>query len=429
VRASREVVIVGGGIVGLCVGFAAQRRGCGVTIIDRSPAESHDGCSFGNMGMIVPSHFVPLATPELIPVALKCLANPRSPFYIAPRADWGLIRWGWQFLRAATPGRVARAIPLLRDLSVASRELFTVWLSSGGASAASKDPREEVDLVERGLLMLCKTQRAFEHEAALAEKAGTLGIVTKVLHNAAEIAAAEPATRVDALGAVHFLSDCHIDPARFIEWLRAKLLEAGAKFFMACDVKKFRHGPRDRIAAVETSAGEIRGDSFIICTGAWSPALVRELGVRLTMQPGKGYSLTLRAPARVPRLCAILTEARVAMTPIGGTVRFGGTMELGGFNRRIDRRRVDGIIDAATDYYPDFARADFAAVEPWCGLRPCSPDGLPFLGRLRRFANVFVATGHGMLGLSLGPVTGELIADLLMQERPRFDLELLSPER
>jgi D-amino-acid dehydrogenase len=216
-----------------------------------------------------------------------------------------------------------------------------------------------------------------------------------------------------------------------VEWLRARLVAAGATLLGECEVKGFRRSASDarRLATVETGQGEVRADEFVICAGAWSPAVLRSLGFRLSMQPGKGYSLTLRSPARSPRLCAILTEARVAMTPIGSTVRFGGTMELRGMNREIDRRRIDGIIDAATSYYPDFTRAELEAVEPWCGLRPCSPDGLPFIGRVKEFANVSVATGHGMLGLSLAPVTGEIIADLLSQQRPRFDLELLSPCR
>jgi D-amino-acid dehydrogenase len=148
------------------------------------------------------------------------------------------------------------------------------------------------------------------------------------------------------------------------------------------------------------------------------------------MQPGKGYSLTLPAPPVLPRVCAILTEARVAMTPIGSAVRFGGTMELAGLDRRIDPRRVDGIIEAATSYYPDFTPEHFKSVHAWCGLRPCSPDGLPYVGRLKNFDNVLIATGHGMLGLSTGPATAQLIGEMVNPFYPRFlDLELLSPHR
>jgi len=147
------------------------------------------------------------------------------------------------------------------------------------------------------------------------------------------------------------------------------------------------------------------------------------------MQPGKGYSLTLRQPRRLPQLCAILTEARVAVTPMGGALRFGGTMELDGLNERINPVRVQGIIKSVPRYYPEFGPADFAGVTPWCGLRPCSPDGLPYVGRSARYANLAVATGHAMMGLSLGPITGKLMAQVLSGEPPSIHIDALAPDR
>jgi D-amino-acid dehydrogenase len=147
------------------------------------------------------------------------------------------------------------------------------------------------------------------------------------------------------------------------------------------------------------------------------------------MQAGKGYSLTLNAPRQLPQLCSILTEARVAVTPMGTSLRFGGTMELSGLDLRIDPRRVRGIINAATRYFPAFKAADFADIQPWSGLRPCSPDGLPYLGRTRHMENLVVATGHAMMGLSLGPITGEIVADMLSEEPLPLDVRLCSPDR
>jgi D-amino-acid dehydrogenase len=147
------------------------------------------------------------------------------------------------------------------------------------------------------------------------------------------------------------------------------------------------------------------------------------------MQPGKGYSLTLTNPRRQPRTCAILSEARVAVTPIGDTLRFGGTMEIAGLNEQINPVRVQGIIKSVLKYYPEFQAEDFAGVKPWCGLRPCSPDGLPYLGRPARCSNLTIATGHAMMGLSLGPVTGELVADILSNKEPFTDISQLSPDR
>jgi D-amino-acid dehydrogenase len=171
------------------------------------------------------------------------------------------------------------------------------------------------------------------------------------------------------------------------------------------------------------------GDEFVLAGGAWSGQIARPLGLRLPMQAGKGYSLTLpHAPIR-PRMGTILSEARVAITPIGDSLRIGGTMEMAGLDETINPVRIRGIQKAACRYYPDLSPQAFDDVQPWSGLRPCSPDGLPYLGRTQRYANLIIATGHAMLGLSLGPITGKLTADLLAGRRPDIDLTLLDPDR
>ena len=169
---------------------------------------------------------------------------------------------------------------------------------------------------------------------------------------------------------------------------------------------------------MRTSAGDLVADEYVLCAGAWSEAAVRDLGLRLPLQAGKGYSLTLARPRRLPRACAILSEAHVAVTPMDGGLRFGGTMELAGLDERIDPARVRGILKSIPRYLPDFAPEDFEGVAPWCGLRPCSPDGLPYLGRFDLYRNLTAATGHAMMGLSLAPITGRLVAELLSDERP-----------
>jgi D-amino-acid dehydrogenase len=180
---------------------------------------------------------------------------------------------------------------------------------------------------------------------------------------------------------------------------------------------------------VKTPRHEIEADEFLLCAGSWSTGLARQLGLRLPMQPGKGYSLTLPHPRQAPRHCAILSEARVAVSPINGTLRFGGTMELAGLNEDINPVRVRGIAEAASRYYPEFTPQDFAGIRPWRGLRPCSPDGLPYIGRPRALSNLVVATGHAMLGVTLGPITGRLCAQIVSGERPGVDLAALSPDR
>ena len=414
-----EVVIVGGGIIGLCTAFYASQAGHRVTVIDRHP-EHRDGCSYGNAGMIVPSHFVPLAAPGMVALGLKWMWNPESPFYIKPRLDADLIAWAYRFWRAATPGHVERAAPILRDLSLASRRAYEELAALPGL---------DFGLVRKGLLMLCKTQHALDDEARGATRARALGIPADIL-DARQTAALDPDVTMDILGAVYYPRDCHLSPDRLMAVLQRQLQAAGVRWLWNTEVTGWTT-EAGRIRAVRTqgAAGEINAEEFVLAGGSWSMGIGNGLELHLPMQAGKGYSLTLPKPRQLPRLCSIFTEARMAITPMGETLRFGGTMEIAGLNEDINPVRVRGIVKSVPKYFPEFQVSDFESVRPWRGLRPCSPDGMPYLGRPARFRNLVVATGHAMMGLSLGPVTGQLVTELLAGKPPSIPLDLLNPDR
>ncbi len=414
---SKKIVIVGAGVIGLCTAYYCAKRGHRVTVIDRNP-EQRDGCSFGNAGMIVPSHFVPLAAPGMVALGLKWMWNPESPFYIKPRLDWDLLNWGFKFWRAATASRVERAAPLLRDLSFASRACFEELAAL---------PNGDFGLTKRGLLMLCKTQHALDDEGKFAARANALGVPAEVL-TAEQTAALDPGVTMDVAGSVYFPKDAHLSPNRFMAALKAQCDALGVQFQWATEISGFNRDGRCLIE-VETSKNNFTADEFVLCGGSWSPVLASELGLRIPMQAGKGYSLTLRDPRQLPQLCSIFTEARIAVTPMGDSLRIGGTMEIAGLNEDINPVRLQGIIKAVPRYFPNFTARDFAGVQPWRGLRPCSPDGLPYLGRTAKFSNLTLATGHAMMGLSLGPITGKTTAELLSGEETSFDLRLLNPDR
>ena len=413
----KDVVIVGGGIVGLSIAYFATRKGHRVTVLDRGTPASM-GCSYGNAGMIVPSHFVPLAAPGMVALALKCMADPESPFYLKPRPSADLAAWAWRFYRSANAEHVARAAPFLRDAHLRSRACFQRWSEEWG---------EDFGLAQRGLLMLCKTDHGLEEEARTAAMGRDLGIPSDVL-GAADTAKLEPALRMDVAGAVYFPLDCHLSPRKLMAALIAQLAKAGTRFSWETQVTGWsvREG---RIEAMRTSRGPIAADEFVLAAGVWSSELARGLGLRLPMEAGKGYSLTLEAPPRLPRICAILSEARVAVTPMSGALRFGGTMELAGIDTDVDLARVRGIAESVPRYLPDFSPSIFRDVRAWCGLRPCSPDGLPYVGRWPYAANLVFATGHAMMGVSLGPVTGELVAEILSDEVPSLALDQVRPDR
>jgi D-amino-acid dehydrogenase len=411
---SRRVVILGGGVIGLSAAAECARRGHRVTVIERAPEQR--GASFGNAGMVVPSHFIPLAAPGMVALGLKWMWNPESPFYIKPRLSWDLFTWAFQFWRASNRGHVERCAPLLRDLSLASREAYSRLAEE-----------EDFGLVRRGLLMLCKTQHTLDEEARTAAKANALGIPAEVL-DARAAAVLDPNVTMDIAGGVYFPKDCHLQPERYVAALERRVRAAGGELRYGAEATGWRR-TGSRLAAVTTNQGEMEGDEFILCGGAWSTGLARSLGLRLPMQAGKGYSVTVPQPVELPAICAIFTEARVAVTPMGSSLRFGGTMEIAGFNEDINPRRVAGILKAVPNYYPKFRPEHFEGLQPWRGLRPCSPDGMPYLGRTRAAENVVIATGHAMMGLSLAPVTGELAAQLVDREPPAHDLSLLSPDR
>jgi D-amino-acid dehydrogenase len=412
----RHTLIIGSGVIGLSTAHYCQQRGHAVTIIDRLPAQ-RDGCSFGNAGMIVPSHFIPLAAPGMVKLGLKWMWNPESPFYIKPRLSWDLITWGFRFWQAANKQHVARCAPLLRDLNFASRACYESLAADG----------HEFSLVQKGLAMLCKTDHALHEEAATAARANELGIPAEVL-DARAMAALDPTVSMDINGAVYFPKDCHLSPSRFMASLEASLIAGGATFVRNTEVSAFA-SEGSRITAVQTYNGDFSADEIVVAGGSWSPKLAAALGLRLPMQAGKGYSLTVTNPRELPQLCSIFTEARVAVTPMDGALRFGGTMEIAGLNENITPRRVNGIIKAAPKYFPAFRESDFDGILPWRGLRPCSPDGMPYMGRTSRWKNVTIATGHSMMGLSLGPGTGKLIAEVVDGAKPSIDLSLLSPDR
>jgi D-amino-acid dehydrogenase len=210
--------------------------------------------------------------------------------------------------------------------------------------------------------------------------------------------------------------------------LKRESEKAGVHFAWETEVRGWR-AKGGRIDAVQTERGDLSADEYVLCAGTWSAPMARGLELVLPMEPGKGYSLTLPQPRRIPRVGVILSEARVAVTPMGGTLRFGGTMELAGLDEAINPVRVRGIVKSVTQYLPDFGGDDFRDVPVWCGLRPCSPDGLPYIGRFARHANLSVATGHGMMGVSLAPITGKLVVEGLASQAPSLDMALLSPDR
>lgn len=412
----RDVVIIGGGAIGLCAAYYLSRLGATVTILDKG--EMGHGSSLHNAGYVSPSHFVPLAAPGVFAQGLKWMFNPTSPLYIKPRMDLDFLSWAWRFARACDERVAVRAMPLLLDLLLDSSQLFDDLSRIGGM---------QFDLIRKGIVMLYATERGkrgCEHEYDLAAQ---YGLEAHLLdqHQLHEL---DPAIEFRARGGLHVPADAHLVPAKLVKNLADHLGSSGVRLVRDCEVKKIQASDR-QIACVETNRGDFPADEFVLSGGAWSPHLVRSLGVTMHLQAGKGYSITFSNPHVKPTRPYILTERRVAVTPFSDSLRFAGTMELAGINAEINQPRVEAILDAIPVYFNNIARPSSSSGEVWCGMRPVTPDGLPYVGRFLQYANLIAATGHAMLGISLATVTGKLVAELVAGEKPSHDLTLLNPNR
>lgn len=415
---------MGAGIIGLTCAERLIRSGHGVTVVDALGRE-RDGASFGNAGIIVPSHFVPLAAPGVVRQGLRWLLDRRSPFYVQPRLDRDLLAWGLAFMRSANARHVSRAAPVLAALNLQSRRLYEALIERVGT---------RTELNGKGLLILCRTERALDEELDVARRAEALGLRVDVLD--ASTTRARIGTDVDVVGGCHFLDDAHVSPAFLMADLQDYLSTHGVEFAWGWGGVRIDTS-RGGVRVSDDANRSIVADAVVVAGGAGTNALLAPLGVHLPLQGGRGYSfmVPLDEPD-APRVPAILAEARVAITPlVPGGMRVGGTLEIVPPTAMPSPARVDGIASSAAQYFPRLGSAIVAArktADVWSGFRPCTPDGVPYIGRLRQHPDVIVAAGHAMMGVSLAPVTAEIVGALVDGTPAPISAaarELLAPER
>ncbi len=411
-----EVLVVGGGPVGVCAAHALATAGAAVVLVEKEadicPARSS---AHANCGLLVPSKVVPLASPGALGQGLRWLLDSSSPFYIAPRPRPALLRWLWLYRSAATAARVRAAMPVLRALQVASAELHDMLAADHG---------ERWRFHHDGVVLACESPRALEEAAAEAEAARPLGVRAEPL-TAAQVAERYPGLRGALAGAILRPDDGHLDPLLFTRTVAELAAGAGTRVRRGTEVIGLE--PAAGAVTVVTTRGDFVADQVVLAAGAWTPALTRDLGYALPVEPAKGYSVDVDRPADFPELPLYLGDARVVLTPLADVLRLGSTLELSGWDMRIRRPRVARLRAGAQRVLG--LPADGPVRRIWRAPRPVTPDGLPVIGRVPRRARVILATGHGMIGLSLAPVTGGLVADLAGGKPPALDLEPLSPAR
>ncbi|MFG4004954.1 NAD(P)/FAD-dependent oxidoreductase [Flavobacterium aquidurense] len=407
----KKVSIIGGGIIGLCSAYYLAKEGYEVTIFDQSAMD--DGCSYGNAGMIVPSHIIPLAQPGMIAQGMKWMFNSQSPFYVKPRLDADLIKWGLQFYKHANAKHVEKAMPALRDLSLLSKELYQDFAKENNSFFYE----------EKGLLMLYKTEKVGHEMFLEGREAEKLGLKVDYL-SAADVSKLEKGTKTDVLGAVHYKSDAHLYPQKFLQFIKKELEHLKVAIHSATTVQDFVFD-HNKITKIITDKGTFDTDEVILAAGSWSPSLAKKLGISISILPGKGYSFTLKDKSHKPSIPSILCEGKVAVTPMNNDIRFGGTMEITHTgDTKINKNRLQGIVNSINDFYPELEIGMPEEKETWFGFRPCTPSGMPIITRSKKVVNLTFATGHAMMGLSLAPATGKIITEIISGKTTSVDTKM-----
>jgi D-amino-acid dehydrogenase len=415
VAVQKNIVVIGGGIIGLSCAYFLNKSGHKVTVIDQSKMDG--GASYVNAGYLAPSHLIPLAAPGVMKQGLKWMFNPKSPLYIKPRLDPQFLKWSLAFNRSCTANHVARSIPIMKDIAILGRDLYGQIKQEEGFN---------FQLEKKGLFMLCQSEETLHHEDELVQIAVNEGLTARTI-TAEEVRKKMPNAELDIVGASYFECDHHTTPGEFMSELKTHLIQKGVVIRQEERVIDLEMNNL-QITSVKTDKESLRADEFVLAAGSWTTALSRKLGLKLLLQAGKGYCIETKSETGIS-YPSILAEAKIAITPMNGFTRFAGTMEIAGINHSINGQRVEAIAEGVAQYFPKVGVTETEKANAACGLRPVSPDGMPYIGKSNKCTNLTIATGHAMMGWSLGPSTGKLVQEIIDGENPSIALDLFHPDR
>jgi D-amino-acid dehydrogenase len=412
-RHQPDVLIVGGGVIGLSAAYYLAREGAKVRLLERG--QLGQGASHGNAGLIVPSYCVPLATPARLFEALHWGFGRGSPISMEFRENPGLLGWLLRFVASCTSRQATATTQLLFDLGRMSLDLFK------GLPGLD----QECGFQQSGWLHLYRTEVGLERAATEAGVLNRAGVRSQAL-SPQEILELEPLARPDLAGGILYPDEAHLTPDRFTAHLARLARDLGAELHEQVDVTSWEqhHG---QVQAVVANGASHRAEYYILAAGAWSPCLTRGLGLRLPLQAARGYSVDFAASHVPLQRPLLLGEAHVIARPLDDRNRITGGFELAGPDSGLTPSMPMAILHAPNDYLSKLGPASSQAV--WSGFRPASADGMPFIGPTTRFPNLLLATGHGTLGMTLSLVTGQLLTDLIRGRQLPADLRRLLPAR
>lgn len=406
--------MVGAGMIGLLAAYELARRGEQVILYDKGDPGA--ACSAGNAGWIVPSFSGPLPGPGLVAGTLCSMARPESPLYVKPRLDLGLAQWLWSFWRHCNR----------RDYEAGYDALATLNRRTMAGFDALEADGVEFEMHRSGLLLVFLSEMSRAHHLNDLARLSSHGYAPPRELSRAEVRQVEPGLSPAVIGGLFLEGERHVRPETLAAGLARRLAGMGAQIRPGAEVTGVVRRGRE-VRAVITREGEAAADRVLVAAGAWSGSVARRIGFSLPLLPGRGYSITLSRPALRLGRALHLSEAWVACSPFHGALRIAGTVEISSVTAGVTRLRIAAIRNAAHRYLTDWSAAE-GEVE-WTGMRPFLPDGLPAIGRAPGFDNVYVAAGHGMLGITLAPVTGAVIADLIVRGRTDLDVAPFDPGR
>lgn len=415
VRNDPDVVVVGGGVAGLFCAYYLRRNGASVTVLERGALGGPQSCSYGNTGFVGTHGAAPLAEPGMRSPRTLGMLNADAPFYVKPRADRELLRWLWHFGRACTPLAAAAGFRTLIAMKRRSLDILLELCESPGIAATFESP---------GIVLAYRTAQGFAEASRAVSRTVANGVPLRVL-GPGELDELEPKTRFDIQGALYNPEGAYLHVPEFVREFGALLRAMGVEICEHTEVAGFEVSA-SKVERLHTNRGDFRPRDVVVAAGAWSTECARLAGVGLTLQPIKGYSVTMDMPPSGPSRPVLLSEGRMAMVPLGDRLRIGGRLELTGMSTAISERRVRGMLRTVTEYLPELEETQTR--ETWSGLRPCAPDGLPVIGRTG-LRNLVVAAGYGHIGMGLAPAGGELVSQILGGEAPTTDPVPLRPER
>lgn len=410
----KDILIIGGGAIGVCAAYYLAERGHDVALIERKDICS--GSSYGNAGLIAVDHAIPMAAPGALSQGMRWILDSGSPFSIRPRPDPNLIRWLWRFRDACREEPMRCTIPLLLALARASLALYE--------QLHEQHPLDD-GYHYNGRMLLYRTQASLEHAIEELHLLNEYGVNGNIL-DIDQVRQMAPRVHPSIAGGVYYPGYAHLVPGRFVLELADVAQAMGVQFHTNTELLDFETSG-NRISQVLTTNGAFQAEEIILAAGVWSAPIARRLRLRLPIQPAKGYSITAKLPPDFPDLPLSLGEARVAATPMGEFLRFSSTLEMSGFDMSINQRRVAATRSGLRDYLSGMETLE--ELELWRGLRPLTPDSLPLIGRSASFQNLIIATGHGMLGLTHGPITGKLVTQIINKVPPDIDLAPFRPDR